>query len=365
MSSKAVPVLQVLGRSAGGIARHVADLATAIDPGSFDVTVAGPSGLPVPMPETMLPLEIPDGPFGHSRAVKRLRNCIEERGIAVVHAHGLRAGIDAGRAAAGKDVLVVVTIHNLIHPAILGRAKAVLYATAERLVMRRADLVLCVSRQIADHLAAKSPVSSPKLEVLYLGVDDPPAPERDRAAIRSALGLSGESLIVTASRLAPQKRLSVMLRAFRALPDAHLAVLGQGPDMSALRSQASTLGIEERIHWLGFRQDAIDFIRAADVFCLSSVWEGVPLAAQEAILTGTPIVATAVGGMPELVEDGRSGRLVPPDDADALRAALDQVLTDPDIARSFSREAALTFRERFSRERMLRRLEEIYGRRTR
>lgn len=352
-------VLQVLGRSAGGIATHVSDLAASMDTDEFEVIVAGPLGLPVPMPEAMRELNIPDGPWGHRAAVRRLRGLIDGLEADVVHAHGLRAGIDAGRAAGGETP-VVVTVHNLIHPAIVGRAKALLYGVAERLVLRHADLVLCVSRQIADHLAKKTPDAARKLEVLYLGVDEPAVAKRDRSAIRSSIGLSDERLVVTASRLSPQKRLSVMLQAVADLPEVHLAILGQGPLEEKLRAEATALGIGHRLHLLGFRRDAVDFIRAADVFCLSSVWEGVPLAAQEAILTSTPIVATAVGGMPELVEDGRSGRLVPPDDPRSLSTALTEVLEQPEAARMFTEQAISSFRERFSRERMLARLSEVY-----
>lgn len=360
MTLERIEVVQVLGRSAGGIARHVAELAASLDGEGFDVHVAGPPSLPVPMPRPMLDLAIPDGPFGHRRAISRIRQLIAELDADVVHAHGLRAGIDSSRAAQGSNRPVVVTVHNLVHPAIAGRLKAPVYGWAERLVMRRADHVFCVSQQIADHLASRAPRSAHKLEVLYLGVTEPPAAERSAHEIRMELGLENAQMIVTASRLSPQKDLSTMLIAMSRIRDAHLVVLGEGPLLETLVSEARRIGISERVHFLGFRDDPSDYLRAADVFCLSSVWEGVPLAAQEAILVSTPVVATSVGGMPELIEDAVSGRLVPPGDPASLEAALREVLSNPDVARSYSAAARRHLTERFSRERMLTRLAAEY-----
>ena len=100
---------------------------------------------------------------------------------------------------------------------------------------------------------------------------------------------------------------------------------------------------------------------AADVFCLSSVWEGVPLAVQEAILLGTPVVGTRVGGMPEIVENGRAGRLVEPNNPVVLAAALREVLGDAGLAKAYTDAALAALRARFSTERMLARLKELYA----
>lgn len=124
---------------------------------------------------------------------------------------------------------------------------------------------------------------------------------------------------MTAARLSAQKALPVMLAALSRLPeDVRLAVLGRGPDEMSLRTQATAQGLGKRVAWLGWRDDVADYLAAASAFCLSSNWEGVPLAAQEAILLGIPVVATGVGGMPELVEDRVSGRLVPKGGAHAV-----------------------------------------------
>ena len=359
-------MLQVLGYSTGGISRHVAQVTEALDGRGFAVGVAGPPDAPLEMPKPVHPVAIPGGPLrGHRAAIARLRDVVEAGGYGVVHAHGLRAGIDAALAARGRCP-VVLTVHNLVHPEIAGSLKYLAYRRAESLAVRLTDHTFAVSADIAAHLRRPRSARA-KVEVLYLGIGDPPRVARERSAIRHELGVrEDEGLVVTASRLAPQKALPVMFEALASLGAPFvLALAGTGPQEPELRRSAAEHGIADRVRWLGFRPDVADFIAAGDVFCLSSVWEGVPLAAQEAILLGVPVVATAVGGMPELVEDAVTGRLVPPRDPAALAAALGQVLGNDALRKTFADGARARLQERFSTGRMLDRLAAEYRERAR
>ncbi len=360
-------VLQVLGRSAGGIARHVARIVAALD-GRDDlvIDVAGPPDLPVAMPKPVRDVLVPDGLGGHRRAVARLRSIIREGGYDVVHAHGLRAGIDAGRART-PGVRVLMTVHNLVRPEVAGRARSALYKLAEPLAVLLTDHTFAVSEDIAGHLRRVSPRGARKIEVVYLGSGDVPEVSRPPEAVRAELGLSQHHrLVMTASRLAPQKALHVMLRALHLLPEqVVLAVVGQGPLEKELKSFADTLGVSARVRWLGWRPNVADYIAAAEVFCLSSTWEGVPLAAQEAMLLGTPVVATDVGGTGELIRDGSSGRLVPADDPGRLAEALQELLSSADARGRYAQAARADVVERFSTERMLARLSDAYRGRVR
>lgn len=356
-------VLQVLGHSAGGIARHVAQLVTLLDGvDGFRVDIAGPPDLPVPLPKDVHPVVIPDGPFlGHRGAIVGLRRVIVSERIDVVHAHGLRAAIDASLAARGSGVPVFATVHNLVRPEITG-GRAPLYRWGENLVVHLARRTFAVSEDIASHLRERVPSSAQRVEVLHLGAGPLPQPSRTSAEVRAAAGVSSDqTLIVTASRLSPQKAVDVMLHALAQLaPDFVLAISGVGPLERELRTLAERLGLADRVRWLGFRNDLADLIAAADVFCLSSIWEGVPLAAMEAIQLGTPVIATAVGGMPELIEDGRSGRLVAPRNPRALALAIREVARDPDRRRWYVENARVDLEKNFSTERMLARLMEAY-----
>lgn len=353
-------VLQVLGRSAGGIARHVADIVEALDASDgLSIDVAGPPDLPIPMPKPVIDVTIPDGPLvGHVPAIRALRR-IGAR-YDVVHAHGLRAGIDAG-IAVRSDQRSLATVHNLVQAEIAGW-KTFIYRRAEGLVVAVNDHVFAVSEDVARRLRMAAPRRGDRIEVLYLGLGAPPVPGRGRDEIRAELGLGpGTHLVVTMARLAPQKALHVLLAAVEHVPEAVVAILGEGPLQTALEVDARRRGLAERVHFLGFRGDAHDYLAAADVFCLSSVWEGVPLAAQEAIRARVPVVATDVGGMRELISNKLSGRLVPPDDPAELARALRETLTPQSDRERFVERALVDLETRFSTEKMLERLREAYA----
>lgn len=358
-------VLQVLGRSAGGIARHVAEVTSGLDGNhGLVIDIAGPLELPVAMPKPVRTVDVPEGPLrGHIKAIRKLRGMVAAGGYDVVHAHGLRAGIDGALAARGTNVRVLVSVHNVVLPEIVGRARALVYRRAEPLAVRLSERTFAASEQIARRLRAAAPHAAHKIEVLHLGVSDEVRARRSREQVRAELGLEDrQRLVVTAARLAPQKALHVMVEAVGRLgEDVVLVIVGQGPSEPSLRALADRLNLADRVKFLGFRVDATDFIAAGDVFCLSSIWEACALAAQEAMLLRVPVVSTDVGGMTELITDRVSGRLVPPEDPAALAAALVDVLGAEDHERRRLIEAASdTLTKDFSLDGMLARLAEAY-----
>jgi glycosyltransferase involved in cell wall biosynthesis len=153
--------------------------------------------------------------------------------------------------------------------------------------------------------------------------------------LRTELGLpAGTPLYGSASNMRPQKALEVMLDAHvlvrEQIPDAHLALAGGGPALPALQQHARELSIADSAHFLGVRSDVDSMIRSLDVAAMSSDYEGMPLFALECFANGTPLVATAVGGLTEIVDDGRTGVLVPPRRPDLLAEAIAQLIGDPD-----------------------------------
>jgi glycosyltransferase involved in cell wall biosynthesis len=161
----------------------------------------------------------------------------------------------------------------------------------------------------------------------------------------------------------PQKALEVMLDAhalmLERVPDAHLAIAGDGPCRAQLVEHVNRLGIRDSVHLLGIREDVDAILRAADVAAMSSDYEGVPLFALECINAGTPLVATAVGGLPEVIDEGRTGLLVPPRDPVALAQAIERVLTDRPLALTLA-NALERKRDDISLESVAHRFAELY-----
>ena len=160
-----------------------------------------------------------------------------------------------------------------------------------------------------------------------------PAPElpalRDPEALRAELGFAGPTLVF-AGRLTAAKALGVALEALAPLEGVSLVVAGDGEERVRLERRASELGLNGRVRFLGAqpRERVLDLLRAADALLLSSSWENLPHAAVEALAVGTPVIATAVGGVPEVVHDDVNGLLVEPDDPAGLRGAVERYLAD-------------------------------------
>ncbi len=190
-------------------------------------------------------------------------------------------------------------------------------------------------------------------------------PAVGREAWRSREGFETDDvLFLNVGRLQEQKNIPLLLEVFAAGPaaceKAHLLLAGAGPLREALEARARTLNLDGKVHFLGMRPDIPDVLNAADVFVLSSDWEGNPLAVMEAMAAGKPFVGTRVGGVPELVEDGTMGILVEKGDGQALQVGMETLLRDPEKRRALGEQAAQRARERFDMKVMVRNYEALY-----
>ncbi len=167
----------------------------------------------------------------------------------------------------------------------------------------------------------------------------PPLPSRDE--LRAELSLEGPTLAF-AGRLGVQKALGVALEALAAVRGVTLAIAGDGPEREPLQRRAHELGLDGRASLLGAvsRETVLRLFRAADASLLSSSWENFPHTVVEALAVGCPVIATAVGGVPEVVRDGENGLLVPPGDPDALAAAIRRFFGDDELRRRLAERAA-------------------------
>jgi glycosyltransferase involved in cell wall biosynthesis len=166
-------------------------------------------------------------------------------------------------------------------------------------------------------------------------------------------------LVVNVGRLVPQKNQALAIRAIGEVPGAVLAVIGDGPLRVELEREIRQAGVSGRVVLAGARQDARAVMGAADAVVSSSRWEGLPLAGLEALAAGTPLVATAVRGVRELIVDGETGLLVEPDDAGALAAALRRVLGDAELAHRLG-ERGRRLAANYGEEKMIAAFLELY-----
>ncbi|HEX6236473.1 MAG TPA: glycosyltransferase family 4 protein [Acidimicrobiales bacterium] len=320
-------VLQLLGPSAGGIRRHVATLAGALRERGWDPVVAGPAGVMSGLgpQDAVVPVPARTAPAGVVRSRRALLPLAAA--ATLVHAHGLKAGFIASTVR--RPGPLVVTVHNLVIDESAGRAAGPLRLLEARLP-RRADRVIAVSQEVADRFAGLP--GADRVSVIAPAAD-PPAVRRPRAEVRAGLGVAPDApLVVCVARLHPQKDVPTFLRAIDALrarvPGLRAALVGDGPERAAVEGLVDALGLGDVVVLAGRSPNAADEMAAADAVALSSRWEGNPITLAEAMQLGVPVAATAVGAVPDLVEDGATGRLVAPGDPAALAAACEALLRD-------------------------------------
>lgn len=318
-------VALVLATSTGGIGRHVASLAAGPPEAGVSVTVYGPAATQERFDFTgrgagFVPVDIPASLHpGDLRAVAALRRAWRESPPQVVHAHGFRAGLVAARARGPYPL--VVTWHNA---PLAGGLRAYAYRFAEGYVARAADVTLGAS---ADLVARAAELGARDARLGAVAAPTLPPPARSRAAVRAELGLTMDiPMVLSVGRLHPQKGYGTLVEAAaRWGQSVAVVIAGSGPSYLDLVAHISAA--RAPVTLLGHRNDVADLLGAADIAVVTSVWEARQLFAQEALRAGTPLVATAVGGIPDLVGD--AALLVPAGNVDALGAAVRRLLADP------------------------------------
>ncbi|MDQ1702191.1 MAG: hypothetical protein QOF57_1443 [Frankiaceae bacterium] len=319
----------VLAETSGGIGRHVRDVASRLaglgQPPYLIAPAAVIERFSLGDVAAVTPVDVGDPRAfpAARRAIRRLHGSCD-----VVHAHGLRAGAVAARSRVAGGAPLVVTWHN--RPPSTGVAGGVGRQLA-RLSAHGADITLAVSDDLVRlaldagaREARWTPVSAPAL----------PQPARPASEVRAELGATNRSLVLAIGRLAVQKGFDVLAAAADILADETnapvVAIVGEGPERARLAGSAVQL--------LGARDDVADLIAAADVVVMPSRWEGWPLVAQEALRAGAALVASRVGGLPQLAGDAAAW--VPAEDPAELATVLRRLLAD-DGERTRLREAAL------------------------
>jgi glycosyltransferase involved in cell wall biosynthesis len=237
-----------------------------------------------------------------------------------------------------------------------GGARRRLLRTSRTAALRRARRVLVPSAYLRD-VAVAWGLPGDRVTVVPNPAPELPAlPSHEEA--RAALGVEGP-VIAVAGRLTEQKSLGDALQALARVQGVALLVLGDGPERPALAREAARLGVSDRVRFLGSgtRDDVLRLFRGADAVLVTSAWENLPHTVPEALAVGTPVVATAVGGIPEVVVDGVNGLLVPPHDVVAIAGAIERVVHDAELRSSLA-EAAPASVEELAEPRILRRIVE-------
>jgi glycosyltransferase involved in cell wall biosynthesis len=291
------------------------------------------------------------------RCAWRLGRLLRREGVGLIHAHQYGPFFYALAARLlYRRPPVLFTEHGRDHPDHPRRKRIVV----NQLLLRRRDRVVGVGEAVRQALIHNEGIPAGRVEVLYNGVDLSPfgRPCADRAALRREVGAEdGDFVIFQVARLDRLKDHATAVRALARLvprlPRARLVLVGEGPERGPIEELVRRDGLGAHVRLLGLRKDVARLLPAADLFLLTSVTEGIPLTVIEAMGAGLPVVATRVGGMTEVVEDGGTGLLAPAGDDGALAEQVLRLAQGPALREEMGRLGRARAAELFSEERML------------
>ena len=279
-----------------------------------------------------------------------IRDLVRRTGADVVHAHGYKADVYAWLALRRTRVPLVSTCHTWYDNDFAVRA----YGALDRWVLRSFGGVVAVSDEVRSRLL-RAGVQPQRIHLIRNGIDLRPfAQAEDQRRQRQEKG--GAFRVGLVGRMAPEKGIDIFLRAASQVlteyPTTQFIVVGDGPDRSALEQLRTTLGLDDKVSLPGQRGDMPDFYASIDLLVSASRQEGLPMALLEGMASGLPVVATAVGQVPQIIDTDSVGRVVPPEDPSALAEAIKELLRDSALRQSIGTAGQNRIAAEFSAHRM-------------
>jgi glycosyltransferase involved in cell wall biosynthesis len=380
-----VKILRVIARlNMGGPALHVAYLTEGLTKRGYDTTlvsgslargedsmafVADARGVEVVRIDE-LGREI--SPLRDLMATIRLAKLIRKERPQILHTHTAKAGT-VGRVAAllagsRRPPIIVHTFHGHVLRGYFGPLRSLFFRLLERRLAARTTALIAVSPQVRDDLVALGVAPRERFVVIRLGIelDERVAPEQDgRAESRRYLGIPGDRFAVGwIGRMTAVKRTDDVLVAFKRLRDggvdAVLCMVGDGPDRLQLEQRAHELGVARNTVFLGYQEDVAPLYAAFDALVLPSGNEGTPVSVIEALAAELPVVATRVGGVPDVVRDGEDGYLVEAGATDDLADRLAQLARDPALRARMGKQGRERVLPRYAVDRLVDDVDELY-----
>jgi glycosyltransferase involved in cell wall biosynthesis len=365
-SDKRIHIMQVtFGMSIGGMERVIMELCRYVDPSRYKLSICciskrGPladimedEGVPVYFCENQ-------SKMGKYLRGFELARVFADQKVDLLHTHHMPAFIDSTLGAQLARVPILInTDHCKRYP--IERRWQVLEKGASRF----ADSIVAVSQHTRNDLIQYQRIAPEKIQVIYNGIDIKLRRRDNAADIRHELGLQPDDIVFgTVARLEEQKGLDLLIDAaplvLKRMPNARFLIVGGGSLEEDLRQRAAALGLERQVIVTGYRTDAVDLMQTFDCFVQTSLFEGMPMALLEAMALNKPIVATAVGGVPEVVEDGVCATLLSSRDPQDLTDALVNVAGDPVVRQRIGDAGRQRYEHNFTAAAMVSQYEQLY-----
>ncbi|EMR03045.1 glycosyltransferase family 4 protein [Cesiribacter andamanensis] len=350
----------------GGGESHVIDLVLALDKTVYEPVVLsftdGPmidrlkaAGVKTYVLNTEWPFDV--------TIWAKVREILEAEDIDIIHAHGSRAHSNVLWPAKQLNIPIVYTVHGWSFHADQLPLTRWYRAMGERILTQNAQLTICVSDNNYQDASKTFPL--PKATVVKYGINlDKYNPLNSYKDVRAELGVDKETVLIGyIARITAQKDPFTLLEAIAKLPKAlnvKFLFIGDGDLKWITLKLARKMGIDSRIIFSDFRQDIPDVLKAIDIYCLPSLWEGLPIGLLEAMAMKKAIIATAVDGTKEVIKNRVNGLLIPPQEPDKLADALYTLASNKDLIRQYGEQASLDMQENHDIHKMTSRVEQLY-----
>jgi glycosyltransferase involved in cell wall biosynthesis len=272
----------------------------------------------------------------------------------LVHIHSSKAGIVGRISARMIGIPSVFTAHGWAFADGVSWKRKMLAVPSEFAFGRLTDRIITVSQTDYDLAIRHNVASAKRMTVVWNGIED--------TVFRAQPGVDDEVRIVMVARFAPQKDHDTLIRALKGLEGRwRVLLIGDGALRGEHERLARDLGIADRVEFLGSRRDVPEILSKAHVFVLTTNWEGLPISILEGMRAGLPVVASNVGGIAELVQDGQNGFLVPRFDAQSVRMALQRLVSDRALRERFGRASRTRYEADFTAQRMFDQMRSVYA----
>ncbi len=367
MRNRKIKILQTIRQGKiGGGESHVIDLVSHLDRSRFESVVL--SFTDGPMVEKMRELGIKthviytERPFDF-RKWKEVRGILKEEKVDIVHAHGTRANSNTYYSASLEQIPLLYTVHGWSfhqdQPFLLKKLRI----WGEQYLVNKAALTVCVSQNNYDDAAALFGMK--RATIVKYGIDlDRFDPEKTLDNFRPGLPVRPDTILVGfVVRMTIQKDPLTLVRAISLLPDypnVKFVFIGDGDLKEHAIRLARELNVHERIIFMGFRQDIPEVLKGLDIYCLPSLWEGLPIGMLEAMGMAKPVITTTVDGAKEVIRNGENGLLVPVRSPRRLSEALSELIADASLREKLGENARRTVIESFNVKQMTKKIENLY-----
>ncbi|PKN64999.1 MAG: hypothetical protein CVU57_12815 [Deltaproteobacteria bacterium HGW-Deltaproteobacteria-15] len=291
------------------------------------------------------------GKCGYISLIRQARQFVRANDINIIQTHGYKPSIIGLFIKLQCGVKWICAMHGRTTE----NFKIRIYHMFDRFVQNFADRVVFVSKAERQRTFCRG--GRNRIRIIYNAVDlaRPAATSELKDSLRERMSISNHARVVSViGRLSPEKGVDVFIHAFakvaKSIPEAHAVLVGDGQERLALEAYIDSLGLRSRVHFAGYTETPGDFINASDLIVLPSRSEGMPNVALEAMALEKPVIATMVGGIPEIIEHGVSGLLVPPQNPAAIAEATKRLLRDPCLAKRLAKAGRSCVRKYFSPE---------------